>query len=72
VDLSAVTHLSSARVSALHHVARQHLEQKAPLSLHATDGTPAQVILDLVGLARGPGLSTGLREMSVDLSTIAG
>ncbi|WP_433359772.1 SpoIIE family protein phosphatase [Actinoplanes sp. CA-142083] len=72
VDLSGVTHLSSAGVSALHHVAAVHLSQSAPITLVASEGSPAQVILDLVGLARGPVLSTGLREMSVDLSTIAG
>ncbi|MFI5892345.1 SpoIIE family protein phosphatase [Actinoplanes sp. NPDC051513] len=72
VDLSGVTHLSSAGVSALHHVAARHLEQNAPITLLASAGAPAQVILDLVGLPRGPVLSTGLREMSVDLSTIAG
>jgi anti-sigma regulatory factor (Ser/Thr protein kinase)/anti-anti-sigma regulatory factor len=72
VDLSGVTHLSSAGVSALHHVAARHLEQNAPITLLASDGAPARVILDLVGLPRGPVLSTGLRELSVDLSTIAG
>jgi serine phosphatase RsbU (regulator of sigma subunit)/anti-sigma regulatory factor (Ser/Thr protein kinase) len=46
VDLSAVTHLASAGVSALHRVAAQHAE----LALHAAEGTPARVILDLVSL----------------------
>ncbi|MEU4236745.1 SpoIIE family protein phosphatase [Actinoplanes sp. NPDC026619] len=69
VDLSAVTHLASAGVSALHHVAAQHAEQKAALELHAADGTPVRVILDLVGL---PGLSTGRDRMSAGPSTIAG
>jgi serine phosphatase RsbU (regulator of sigma subunit)/anti-sigma regulatory factor (Ser/Thr protein kinase)/anti-anti-sigma regulatory factor len=50
VDLSGVTHLSSAGVSALHHVAGRHAEQKALLRLHAPAGTPAQVVLDLVAL----------------------
>jgi serine phosphatase RsbU (regulator of sigma subunit)/anti-sigma regulatory factor (Ser/Thr protein kinase)/anti-anti-sigma regulatory factor len=50
VDLSGVTHLSSAGVSALHQVAGRHAEQRAPLSLRAVAGTPAQVILDLVAL----------------------
>jgi serine phosphatase RsbU (regulator of sigma subunit)/anti-sigma regulatory factor (Ser/Thr protein kinase)/anti-anti-sigma regulatory factor len=50
VDLSTVTHLSSAGVSALHHVADQHGEQKAPLRLYAPAGTPAQHVLDLVAL----------------------
>ncbi|GIM92306.1 SpoIIE family protein phosphatase [Paractinoplanes toevensis] len=66
VDLSGVTHLSSAGVSALHHVAAQHAEQKAALDLHAADGTPVRVIIDLVGL------STGLGKMSAGPSTIAG
>ena len=50
VDLSGVTHLSSAGVSALHHVASRHAEQKAPLHLRAPEGSPAQVVLDLVAL----------------------
>ena len=50
VDLSGVTHLSSAGVSALHHVAGQHATQDAPLVLDAAPGTPAQVILALVAL----------------------
>lgn len=49
-DFSAVTHLASAGVSALHHVASQHAEHRAPLTLHAAAGTPARVILDLVSL----------------------
>ncbi len=51
VDLSAVTHLSSAGVSALHHVAAQHDAQEAPLVLDAASGTPAQLILALVSLS---------------------
>jgi serine phosphatase RsbU (regulator of sigma subunit)/anti-sigma regulatory factor (Ser/Thr protein kinase)/anti-anti-sigma regulatory factor len=47
VDLSAVTHLSSAGVSALHRVAGQH---SAPLRLVAAAGSPAQLVLDLIGL----------------------
>jgi hypothetical protein len=31
-------------------VAARHAEQKAALDLHAAEGTPARVILDLVGL----------------------
>ncbi|MBU2664360.1 SpoIIE family protein phosphatase [Actinoplanes bogorensis] len=50
VDLTAVTHLSSAGVSALHRVAGQHAAQDAPLALDAADGSPAQVILALVSL----------------------
>jgi serine phosphatase RsbU (regulator of sigma subunit)/anti-sigma regulatory factor (Ser/Thr protein kinase)/anti-anti-sigma regulatory factor len=50
VDLSEVTHLASAGVSALHHVADQHHRQGAPLALYAAAGSPAQLVLDLVGL----------------------
>lgn len=50
VDLSAVTHLSSAGVSALHYVAGQHEAQNAPLVLDAENGSPAQLILALVSL----------------------
>ena len=54
VDLSAVTLLSSAGVSALHQVAEQHTAQGAELRLDAAPGTPAQVILELVALRPGP------------------
>ncbi|MGK5685434.1 SpoIIE family protein phosphatase [Actinoplanes sp. URMC 104] len=50
VDLSGVTHLSSAGVSALHQVAGQHTHRDAPLVLDAAPGSPAQVILELVAL----------------------
>ncbi|MFC3736655.1 SpoIIE family protein phosphatase [Paractinoplanes deccanensis] len=50
VELSKVTHLSSAGVSALHNVAAQHAAQGAPLSLVAPPGSPAQTILALVAL----------------------
>ncbi|WP_229073185.1 SpoIIE family protein phosphatase [Actinoplanes sp. DH11] len=50
VDLSGVTHLSSAGVSALHLVAGSHVDE-APLTLVAAPGSPARQILDLVGLA---------------------
>jgi anti-anti-sigma regulatory factor len=50
VDLSGVTHLSSAGVAALFRVVARHEEQKAPLALHAVPGTVAQHILDLVAL----------------------
>ncbi|WP_030442391.1 SpoIIE family protein phosphatase [Actinoplanes subtropicus] len=66
VDLSGVTHLASAGVSVLHQLTGRHDEQKAPLTLHASAGSPARVILELVGL------STALREMSAGLSSIAG
>jgi anti-anti-sigma regulatory factor len=58
-DLSGVTLLSSAGVSALHLVAEQHNEQKATLSLHARAGSPAQVVLHLVAL---PHLTTSPDE----------
>jgi len=66
VDLSGVTHLASAGVSVLHQLTGRHDEQKAPLSLRAAAGSPAQVILELVGL------STARHEVSAGLSTIAG
>ncbi|WP_305784704.1 SpoIIE family protein phosphatase [Symbioplanes lichenis] len=50
VDLSAVTHLASAGVSALHHVAEQHRKQGTTLDLVAADGSPAQQVLALVAL----------------------
>ncbi|MEU4428766.1 SpoIIE family protein phosphatase, partial [Actinoplanes sp. NPDC024001] len=50
VDLSGVTHLASAGVSALHLLAESHADGRAPLVLHATPGSPARHILDLVGL----------------------
>jgi len=50
VDLAGVTHLSSAGVSVLHHVASRHTDPRAPLRLLAPDGTPAQIVLDLVAL----------------------
>ncbi|WP_232050216.1 SpoIIE family protein phosphatase [Actinoplanes sp. OR16] len=50
VDLSGVTHLASAGVSALHLIAESH-GVDAPLTLVALPGSPARQILDLVGLA---------------------
>ncbi|WP_433825059.1 SpoIIE family protein phosphatase [Actinoplanes sp. CA-015351] len=50
VDLSGVTHLASAGVSALHLVAESHHDD-APLTLVALPGSPARQILDLVGLS---------------------
>jgi serine phosphatase RsbU (regulator of sigma subunit)/anti-sigma regulatory factor (Ser/Thr protein kinase)/anti-anti-sigma regulatory factor len=50
VDLSGVTHLSSAGVSVLHQVASRHAEQKAPLRFEAPEGSPARIVLDLVAL----------------------
>ena len=50
VDLTGVTALASAGVSVLHEVAAMHTEQKVPLHLAAAEGSPAQIILALVGL----------------------
>jgi serine phosphatase RsbU (regulator of sigma subunit)/anti-sigma regulatory factor (Ser/Thr protein kinase)/anti-anti-sigma regulatory factor len=66
VDLSGVTHLASAGVSALHALTTRHEEQKAPFTLHAVAGSPARVVLELVGLSTAPG------EVPAGLSTIAG
>jgi len=50
VDLTGVTLLASAGVSALHRVAERHRRQGAPLDLHAAPGSAAQLILELVAL----------------------
>ncbi|MEV4708945.1 SpoIIE family protein phosphatase [Actinoplanes sp. NPDC049316] len=50
VDLTGVTLLASAGVSALHHVAERHRRQGSPLDLHAGRGSAAQIVLDLVAL----------------------
>jgi anti-sigma regulatory factor (Ser/Thr protein kinase)/anti-anti-sigma regulatory factor len=50
VDLSGVTHLASAGVSALHQVADRHRRQAAPLTLYAAPGTTAELVLGLVSL----------------------
>ena len=50
VDLSRVTHLASAGVSALHHVAQKHLQQGGRLTLHAEPGSPAQHVLALAAI----------------------
>jgi serine phosphatase RsbU (regulator of sigma subunit)/anti-sigma regulatory factor (Ser/Thr protein kinase)/anti-anti-sigma regulatory factor len=55
VDLSGVSLLASAGVSALHEIAAQHLAEKAPLTLVAAPGCPARRILELVGLAPSTG-----------------
>ncbi|WP_307798404.1 SpoIIE family protein phosphatase [Actinoplanes flavus] len=55
VDLSGVSHLASAGVSALHQVAGSHHDDEAPLHLVAATGSPAQRILDLVGLPSSTG-----------------
>ncbi len=53
VDLSGVTHLASAGVSALHLVAENH-DPEHPLTLRAAAGSPARQILDLVGFGVTP------------------
>jgi serine phosphatase RsbU (regulator of sigma subunit)/anti-sigma regulatory factor (Ser/Thr protein kinase)/anti-anti-sigma regulatory factor len=50
VDLTGVTHLASAGVSALHHVAEQHAGQGGKLTLVAAPGSPARHVLALVAL----------------------
>jgi serine phosphatase RsbU (regulator of sigma subunit)/anti-sigma regulatory factor (Ser/Thr protein kinase)/anti-anti-sigma regulatory factor len=66
VDLTGVTHLASAGVSALHHVADRHAEQQAALTLFAAPGSAAQHVLALVALpyATAPMISDGLPEPS--------
>ncbi|MFC7532923.1 SpoIIE family protein phosphatase [Actinoplanes sp. GCM10030250] len=54
VDLTGVTHLASAGVSALYLLAESHSEGQAPLTLYAEAGSPARQILDLVGLSAHP------------------
>ncbi|GGQ59312.1 SpoIIE family protein phosphatase [Couchioplanes azureus] len=58
VDLTGVSQLASAGVSALHTVAEQHRRQGGELDLHAAAGSAAQLVLDLVALPHrtgGPG-----------------
>jgi anti-anti-sigma regulatory factor len=50
VDLTGVTHLASAGVAALHHVAGRH--RPGGLDLYAEEGSPAEMVLTLVGLPR--------------------
>jgi serine phosphatase RsbU (regulator of sigma subunit)/anti-sigma regulatory factor (Ser/Thr protein kinase)/anti-anti-sigma regulatory factor len=50
IDLSAVTHLASAGVSALHHVADRHAEQGGKLTVYAAPGSIAQHVLALVSI----------------------
>jgi anti-sigma regulatory factor (Ser/Thr protein kinase)/anti-anti-sigma regulatory factor len=66
VDLSGVTHLSSAGVSALHTVADRHAEQQAPLVLFAVPGSPAQYILDLVALPHTTSAPTATGATAID------
>ncbi|WP_436520142.1 SpoIIE family protein phosphatase [Actinoplanes sp. HUAS TT8] len=54
LDLTGVTHLASAGVSALYQIAEHHHDQKATLTLIASPGSPARQILDLVGLPVTP------------------
>ena len=50
VDLSAVTHLASAGVSALHRVAERHSRQGGKLTLIAAPDSPARHVLALVAI----------------------
>ena len=50
VDLSGVTHLSSAGVSVLHYLTDRHAAENTQLSLHAPAGSAAESILRLVAL----------------------
>jgi anti-sigma regulatory factor (Ser/Thr protein kinase)/anti-anti-sigma regulatory factor len=50
VDLTEVTHLASAGVSALHQVADHHHDESAPLRLQAAPGSVADQVLALVAL----------------------
>ncbi len=50
VDLTGVSHLASAGVSALYRLARQLVAHGNHLELLAQDGSPAQAMLDLVRL----------------------
>ncbi|MET7403903.1 ATP-binding protein, partial [Dactylosporangium sp. NPDC005572] len=50
VDLSAVTHLASAGVAALHTIADRHRAQGSELVLLAPPGSPARHVLTLVAL----------------------
>jgi serine phosphatase RsbU (regulator of sigma subunit)/anti-sigma regulatory factor (Ser/Thr protein kinase)/anti-anti-sigma regulatory factor len=54
IDLTGVTHLASAGVSALYQIGERHHEQKAALTLVASPGSPSRQILDLVGLPVTP------------------
>ncbi|WP_067509462.1 SpoIIE family protein phosphatase [Actinoplanes sp. TFC3] len=50
VDLTAVTHLASAGVAALHQLTALHRANGTDLRLYAPTGSPADVVLSLVGL----------------------
>jgi serine phosphatase RsbU (regulator of sigma subunit)/anti-sigma regulatory factor (Ser/Thr protein kinase)/anti-anti-sigma regulatory factor len=54
VDLTAVTHLASAGVSALYRVAEKHREQGGKLTLEAERGSPARYVLALVPIPDVP------------------
>lgn len=51
VDLNGVTHLGSAAVHVLFEMCRRSRDNESSLVLVASDGTPAQHILDVVALA---------------------
>jgi anti-anti-sigma factor len=51
VDLTAVTHLASAGVRALHQLRRQLADQQQNLTLLAAHDSPAHAILQLVHLS---------------------
>ncbi len=50
VDLTGVTHLASAGVSALHRIAERHAVQGGRLTLRAAAGSPAQHVLALAAI----------------------
>ena len=50
VDLTGVTHLGSAAVAALHRLDAEHRAGNTALQLYAPAGSPADMILTLVGL----------------------
>jgi serine phosphatase RsbU (regulator of sigma subunit)/anti-sigma regulatory factor (Ser/Thr protein kinase)/anti-anti-sigma regulatory factor len=50
VDLTGVTHLASAGVSALHHMAEKHAQQGGRFTLYAPPGSTAQHVLALVSI----------------------
>ena len=56
VDLTEVTHLASAGVSVLHHVAERHAAQGGRLVLEAEPDCPACHVLTLVAI---PGVAVG-------------
>ncbi len=61
VDLTDVSHLASAGVSALYRLARQLVAHGNRLELVAPDGSPAQAMLDLVGLPHAARRNSAMR-----------